>query len=526
MVLFLIWTGILFAGIAGFFVYVMKRRRIGFRFQTRITILMLVFSLFPAVPLILLSIEIINQGIYQLGSKNIEDILNGSLEAIRQPLIQKTSLLLDRIEANFSREYIASLAADENCVYVLKLNLRGETVTADTLYIARGKPSTGTALTKEAFNTYLSEETFPALDTERSIFDNYRVINGSSIILIGLPVEKNTVEMVKKIERTAASYGMIYVLFIKGKLGYIAAVMLVFLLTIAVVTAAWHLSKSTTGPIKDLAEGFKKVGEGDLSVSVQSKAKDEIAFLITSFNAMVSELKNTQQKLIQSERIAAWRDVARQISHEIKNPLTPIQLSLHRLRKKIIIPDENTDAIEESFKTIEEEIESLRRLASEFSEFARMPKPSLTVCSITAVIQGAASLYKKNTKNVPLQLDLAENIPDCLIDPEQLKRALINIITNGIDATPDNGNPVKIKCSLPASSHTIEIVISDGGAGMDAETLNHIFDPYFTTKSGGTGLGMNIVKRIIEEHNGSITITSTPGKGTTAAIQLPVRSNK
>jgi nitrogen fixation/metabolism regulation signal transduction histidine kinase len=522
MTLFLFWTGILFAALAGFFIYLMKRRRIGFRFQTRITILMLLFSLAPAVPLIFFSIEIINQGVYQLGSKNIEDILNGSLEAIREPLLMQSSELLDRIESNPDTKSINQWTATEKLDYIFILRLQRETVAVDTLYKTKDKTINLPLFTKEAFAQYVALEITPTLDKDRGIFENYRVMNDSKVALVGVPVDKKTVEMVKKIERTAASYGMIYLLFIQGKLGYISAVVLIALLTAAVVIVAWRLSKSITGPIKLLADGFKKVGDGDLSIAVQARAKDEISFLLSSFNTMVAELKNTQQKLLQSERIAAWRDVARQISHEIKNPLTPIQLSLHRLRKKIIIPDEHTDAIEDSFNTIEEEIESLRRLASEFSEFARMPKPNKSQASVNATIHSAASLFENNTKNILIHFDLTEPLPDCLIDTEQMKRALINIITNALDATPENGKPIYIKSKLNQDRKVVEIQIVDNGAGMDSETVNRIFDPYFTKKPGGTGLGMPIAKRIIDEHSGTLFVESTPETGTTITIYLPI----
>ncbi|MCP4605281.1 MAG: hypothetical protein GY847_32980, partial [Proteobacteria bacterium] len=210
-----------------------------------------------------------------------------------------------------------------------------------------------------------------------------------------------------------------------------------------------------------------------LDVKVSTDAKDEIEYLLESFNNMVDDLQTTQSKLVQSERIAAWREVARQISHEIKNPLTPIQLSLHRIKKKIDIPERNKSSVDESFETIEEEIESLRSIATEFSEFARMPKPMLSPANINDIITSAAALYEKNKNNTKIELKLADDIPEHPLDPEQMKRVFINLLTNSIDATKENEGLVTITGSYAQADtggNRIMIEIADNGCGMDEET--------------------------------------------------------
>lgn len=521
---FLIWIGILFLGIAVFFVILMKSDKRGFRFQTRLTILFLLLTLAPSVPLILLSIELINQGIEK--TTMIEKLLGESINTIRTQLNRRNNEVYEQINTHLKAGTIEDLAKESTLKYALMIgNVRG-TVKIDTLYFVPGARFTGSVFDEDFIESALSGDINSVLDKDNRIFENYHNTGDSTIIVLGMPVDSETVNTISNLEQAITSFGLIYLLFIRGNLGYIAAIALVFVLTVIAVRVAWKLSKNITGPIKDLAFGFKKVGEGDLDIIVNTEAKDEIAFLLKSFNIMVEDLRNTQKKLLQSERIAAWQGVARQISHEIKNPLTPIQLSLHRLRKKIHIPEEHSKAVAESFRTIEEEIESLRRIATEFSEFARMPKPSLERGSIIDTLKSTAILFQNNKYKVPVKLELDEIVPESLFDPEQMKRVFINVITNGIDASQDNRLPVIVSCTFSEEQSQLIITISDKGSGMDKETLDRIFDPYFTTKKDGTGLGMSIIKKIIEEHHGSIWVESSPGNGASVTIQLPAESSE
>lgn len=522
MALFLIWIGILFLGVAGFFAFLMMRRNKGFRFQTRLTSLFLLLTLAPSVPLIFLSIALINQGIES--SRTLEGVFDNAIAAIRTQLTDRNNAVLDRFNSepntNNSREILDSSGTH----YLLQAWTQHGTLYVDTLYALKDAAGTSTILDVDFFESVMSGEVTDQLDKENRIFENYRIDGDASFKVIGMPVDSETIDTIVRIEQAITSFGLIYLFFIQGDLGYVAAIALVFLLTIIAVTIAWRLSKSITGPIKDLAFGFRMVGEGDLDISVKTKAKDEIAYLLRSFNAMVSDLKTTQRKLLQSERVAAWKDVARQISHEIKNPLTPIQLSLHRLRKKIDVPAAHSQAVEESFETIEEEIESLRKIAIEFSEFARMPKPSPVKTSLNGIIVSAASLYENNKNNIRIIVDLSDNVPDTMLDPEQIKRVFINILTNSIDAAGEKGSFVKLTSSFDREKSMIEVIVSDDGEGMDSETLSQIFDPYFTTKSHGTGLGMPVIKQIVEEHGGIILVESQPGEGTSVNLRFPVRS--
>jgi two-component system nitrogen regulation sensor histidine kinase NtrY len=263
---------------------------------------------------------------------------------------------------------------------------------------------------------------------------------------------------------------------------------------------------------------MQRVAEGNLSQPVIVRAKDEIKFLISSFNQMSHDLKVSQEKLVNAERLAAWQDIARKVSHEIKNALTPIQLSLRRLISRLE-PDDQTE-IEEPLTTIQEEVASLRRLAEEFTTFSRLPQTNLKPENLNDLIRKVTTLIEAEPHLISLKLELDESIPPISLDREQMRRALHNIIKNSIEAS-ERGSSIFIQTKrMDQENRTVLIAIQDHGSGMDPEVLSKIFEPYFTTKNRGMGLGLSIVKRIIEDHNGEIVFESAPGRGTQVAIYL------
>ncbi len=294
-------------------------------------------------------------------------------------------------------------------------------------------------------------------------------------------------------------------------------IVLIIVLAVVGVILAALLARSVTKPILSLVDGMKEVSKGNLDHRVEIKGKDEIAILIESFNSMTSQLKASRERLTRVERLAAWRDVARRIAHEIKNPLTPIQLSMYRLKKNMG-SERYTQIFEECYNSIITEVENLRNMVTEFSNFARMPKPRMTSSSINEIIEIALNLYTNLPENIKLKIDLAENLPQVMVDNDQIRQVLHNIIGNAVDAMSDGGEII-IR-TYQDQDNLIVIEVSDTGCGMSEETLQKIFTPYFTTKEKGTGLGMSIVAQIIEEHGGEISIESKEGIGTKVTIKL------
>ncbi len=292
---------------------------------------------------------------------------------------------------------------------------------------------------------------------------------------------------------------------------------LIIVLAVAGIILAALLARSVTKPILSLVDGMKEVSKGNLDHRVEVMGKDEIAVLIESFNSMASQLKASREKLTRVERLAAWRDVARRIAHEIKNPLTPIQLSMYRLKKNMG-SERYAQIFEECYNSIITEVENLRNMVTEFSNFARMPKPRMSNASINEIIESALNLYTNLPENISIRMSLADNLPLVKVDNDQIRQVLHNIIGNAVDAMPEGGKIEII--TYQDLDNTVTIEISDTGCGMSEETLQKIFTPYFTTKEKGTGLGMSIVAQIIEEHGGEINIESKEGVGTKVIIKL------
>jgi nitrogen fixation/metabolism regulation signal transduction histidine kinase len=281
-------------------------------------------------------------------------------------------------------------------------------------------------------------------------------------------------------------------------------------------------------PIQQLAAATQRVASGDLTHRVDLGHKDdrgEIGMLVSSFNVMTGNLERAQRNLARTERIAAWREVARRLAHEIKNPLTPIQVSIHRIKKRLKGDDEDTRVIEECLDSILKEVSNLRSIAEEFSTFAKLPEPRFEELDVNEAIRSVLDLYTTSLENIEVVTSYGERLPAVRADHDQIRSVFSNIIKNAIEAMPDGGVVVIITSvqagSEPGARKSVRIEMSDSGGGIPKDVSDQIFNPYFTTKSEGTGLGLALAYRIIQDHNGNIGF-STSADGTTFAIDLPL----
>jgi len=283
-----------------------------------------------------------------------------------------------------------------------------------------------------------------------------------------------------------------------------------------------YFSRKITSPLLSLVKGTKKIAGGDWDYRVKTHSKDEVGDLVDAFNTMIITLKEKQDQVVSLEKMAAWREIARILAHEIKNPLTPIQLTVQHMKDKYEGDDpEYGKLLEECSEIVTDEIESLRTLVREFSEFARMPKLSLSPGDLNELVEEVRKLYPNN--NISLELESA--LPELNFDHEKTRRVLINLIENGLDSINEKGEgDIQIRTNLEDKMAVIHY--SDTGNGIPDEIREKIFEPYFSTKKSGMGLGLAIVKRIIEEHGGRISVQSKEGEGTTFEIELPVKTEK
>ena len=271
-----------------------------------------------------------------------------------------------------------------------------------------------------------------------------------------------------------------------------------------------------TRPLHALLKGTREMARDNLQYRIPKGRNDEIGLLIESFNQMAQDLVENRRKRLEAEQIAAWREIARRLAHEIKNPLTPIQLAVQQMRDKY----SGNDPTYQKFVTncteiVTEEVENLRSLVQEFADFARMPSLSLSPSDLNECVHNVVRLYP----DARIHLDLTKNQPALELDAEQMRRVLINLIENGLDASGKNG---QIEIRTHTSDDTAILSVIDSGPGVPLKDRTRIFQPYVSTKESGMGLGLAVVHNIIEDHGGHISVTDAPTGGAQFDIQLPI----
>ena len=292
-------------------------------------------------------------------------------------------------------------------------------------------------------------------------------------------------------------------------------VLLVSLLLFLSLIISINFSSRFTKPIINLIGASEKISSGDLAAKVPNIDTDkEIEKLNENFNLMIERLKKQQDKLILSERHTAWENVARKLAHEIKNPLTPIQLSIDRLREKYLSKiSDDKDNFSNYLQTINKQIKDIEKLVNEFSDFARMPKPIMKKINIYEILNKAVNLHVLSSSNIKFNFIKDKLVMFATGDESQLNRVFINLIKNSIESINEkvNKNEVfkgKINIDINQDSDYIYIVILDNGVGFDKIDKAKMLTPYFTTKIKGTGLGLAVVTKIISDHNSTITFNS------------------
>ena len=294
------------------------------------------------------------------------------------------------------------------------------------------------------------------------------------------------------------------------------------MLLLAVVTGLF-LAGRLVRPIQSLEEATRRVALGDYSVRILSRASDDLGLLVLSFNRMVTELERAQRRMVQTEKVQAWQEIAQRFAHEVKNPLTPIRLAAERLKRRYDAgaPD-FARVLHRTTTTIVREVEALTTLLDEFRAFTRLPAPRFEAVALRALVEESCAVFMDDPR---LTLDYNDVPADLVLDVDrtQLRQALINLIVNAIESRPDG-------VRVDVSAHTLtrggapfcRFVVRDDGPGIPPELRERVFDPYVTGKPNGTGLGLAIVERIVFDHDGSITIDSALHGGTTVTIDLPL----
>ncbi len=304
--------------------------------------------------------------------------------------------------------------------------------------------------------------------------------------------------------------------------GFLYPFLLVYLLILLVsLVLAGLLSRRLTRGLDTLVEGAERVGAGDWSLRLDPGGRDEVGKLVHAFNDMAANLEGQQRRLLDLEKMAAWREMARGLAHEIKNPLTPISLVVQELRDRYQGDDEDYGALlSESGRIIDEEVESLRKLSREFSEFARTPEMKKLPSDLNGLLRDLSHLYG----SVPVDLDLDEDLGEFEFDAEQMRRVLSNLFENAVAALAGvEGARIQVR-TRPVGVDRVELIFADNGPGVPEEIRERIFEPHFTTKGSGMGLGLALVRSVMLLHGGEVNLDEGPGARFRLCLPMEDRS--
>lgn len=278
-----------------------------------------------------------------------------------------------------------------------------------------------------------------------------------------------------------------------------------------------------TRPVKALADAAHQIARGNWQVHVQPVSHDEIGQLAEAFNQMTQELISQKERLVQTERVAAWRELARRLAHELKNPLFPLQLTVENLlRAREAGPTQLDEVFQESTSTLLAEINNLKTIIGRFSDFSKMPAPQLQPVDLNEIIRSVDQLFRGQFQREKGRIETAlalDSLSPVSADPVLLRRVVENLVLNAIDAMPQGG---RLTFRTATADHYAVFELSDTGVGLTPEECERLFTPYYTSKQHGTGLGLAIVQSVVSDHKGRITVSSKKEEGTTFHIELPL----
>jgi two-component system, NtrC family, nitrogen regulation sensor histidine kinase NtrY len=296
---------------------------------------------------------------------------------------------------------------------------------------------------------------------------------------------------------------------------------------IGLLISLW-VSARITRPLEELAEGAREVASGRWDTVIDLRGRDEIGQLASAFNEMTRTLAAQRDQLVQTERVAAWRELARRLAHELRNPLFPLQITVENLQKaRQLDAKQFLEVFNESTATLKAELANLNTIVGRFSDFSKMPAPHFARVNVNEALRNAVRLFEPQFNAVgkpPIipEYFFTEPLPEIDADADLLHRAFQNLVLNALDAMPAGGT-----LTMRTSEHdgSVRIEVADTGKGLTPEECSRLFTPYYTTKVQGTGLGLAIIQSVVSDHHGTISVSSDEGRGTTFRIELPQRQS-
>lgn len=486
-----------------------KNFKIGiYTFRMRLQVIMISVIVISSIVLVTVSLLFINK----LNNNKNNEILSEKLNSILVDLEQKYGIVTD-FDA-VSKDDLSELLLNLSNTYFTDVNLYNskgfllassrDQIFREGMIAEQINPSGATKLISEKKSFFIQKESIGSYSF-LSAYAPVRNIDNQLLGYLNLPYFAKQEEIRREISGLVSAFANIYIIMV------VITVMLALL-----------LSRYITKPLQHIGNQFSRIKIGDKNAKIEWNRKDEIGKLVDEYNRMIDEMEKSAELLARSERESAWRQMARQVAHEIKNPLTPIKLSMQLLMRAWNDKAPDWDVRLKRFsQTLIMQIDTLSSIATEFSDFAQMPEPQIQQFDVIPLVQQSAALFRDQSDcEISFETDLEECI--ILSDPNQILRVFNNLIKNALQAIPgDRQGEIRIK--LTSDNQACEISFQDNGTGIPSDRQTRIFSPNFTTKTAGMGLGLAMVKNIIDNSSGRIWFETDPGEGTTFFVSLPVK---
>ena len=473
------------------FISDIKSFRYTFRF--RLTIAFLLISLIPVVILAFYNRQLVEKRTDESIISELKERSNYIENHIQSKLLENKEGILSDIFMSTSKDLGISFAVFDNTLQIFSSK---EQYYKTGIFTGRINPQVYYNLNYLSFREYSIKENIERYSFN-SFYKKISIDNKNYILAVN--------DAFNKVKLTFSTSDLDVLLF--GI--YLLAALIIILIST-------FLADKISSPIRRLTKATMSVAQGDLNISLENKEKGELKNLLDGFNLMTNELKKNQSELAELEREAAWKEMAKQVAHEIKNPLTPMKLSVQQLIATFRDKNKKFDEIfEKVSSTILNQIESLNSIASEFSRFAKMPSYKIEEVDLGIISADIINLFTDEAVNIKLEVD--DKLPKVNADNSQVRRLLINLIRNSIQAEAS-----EIKLAINRSNDFCTLIIEDNGKGINPEIRDKIFDQNFTTKTSGMGLGLKLAKRFMDGIGGSIELAESDQPGTIFKVSFPV----
>lgn len=494
--------------------------------RTRLFLALLVLALVPTLGFAWFTFVQLHAATTRWYQSGVDDALKASIETNRTTLTRLEATTVERANAWATR--LPSLASDAKARAAMRDGLLEAGLDFAQLY---ERDSLGWRLSATlrpegappADTVDLSSELAEALKGEHLVRSPSGVLGGVAplgareAVVAGVMLNPAYWEQLNQVREARDYYARLGVLVevARQRVGLtIAGMVLLLLLGAALLARA--LSRAMTAPLAQLTSALARVEDGVPHEPLPETGPPEFASLATTFNAMTSRLADARAQVARAEREAAWRDVARKLAHELKNPLTPLSLSIHRLQRRVErVPEADRAAVRESLEAMAQELDHLTRLAESFAQYARMPEPRDESLELSQITRAAAALHESPHVTIEVCADATLAVRG---DRLLLTRALHNLLVNACEASPEAG---RVELQTGRDGGEVWVEVRDRGPGLDPAIAARVFEPYVSTKNRGSGLGLSLVRDIAAQHRGRVTLTNREGGGAVARLTLP-----